>query len=74
MIVKIFLFKTNIQKESDKKLIRQALLQYKGIKKWGIDFESKNKVMRIEGYGVTTEKIIEVITKAGFHCKVLPLE
>ena len=70
--MKIFLFKTNITKESDKKIIGQALQQYRGVKKWSIDFETKNKLLRIDGYGVSPEKIIDAILKVGFQCKLLP--
>ena len=66
--MKIFMFKTNI-KESEKKMIGDILSQYRGIKKWKIDFENKNNVLQVDCYGVTEQKIIASIKAAGYDCK-----
>ena len=66
--MKIFMFRTNC-KVSDKKIIGEILNQYKGIKKWDINLENKNKVLRVEGWGVTAQKIITSIKASGFKCK-----
>ena len=68
--MKIFMFKTNI-KASDKKMIGKILSQYKGIKKWKIDFENRNKVLQVEGWGITAQKIIASIKATGCACEEL---
>lgn len=54
---------------SEKEKIGEILRQYKGVKKWKIDFENKNKPLRVEGYGVTAQKIITSLRGAGFKCE-----
>jgi copper chaperone CopZ len=66
--MKIFVFKTNIFK-SDQEKIEGIFSQYKGIVKWEIDFESKNNVLQVKGYGVTAQKIIASIKEAGYLCE-----
>jgi len=64
--MRIFRFKTNIIK-SDLVKIGKLLSQYKGIK-WTIDFESKNNILQVNGYGVSQKEIITSIKAAGFEC------
>jgi len=70
--VKIFLFQTNIR-ASQKKYVGEILSQFKGVKKWKIDFERPNKPLRVEGYGVTAQKIIAALKQAGFECEEINL-
>ena len=67
--MKILVFQTNIRKPSDKKVNEEILKQYKGISKWNIDFEDHEKVLCVEGYGITAQAIITSINDAGFLCK-----
>ena len=66
--MKIYMFKTNILTPSDKRKVKEALRQYTGIYKWKVDFTHPYKVLQVEGYGVTAQKIIASIREAGFLC------
>ena len=67
--MRIFRFKTNIFK-SDQEKIAEILGQYKGMR-WKIDFESKNNILQVNGYGITAQKIIVSIKAAGYECQEL---
>ena len=67
--MKILIFKTNIDSKKHKIVIEDVLKQHKGISKWSIDFEDKNNILRIDGYGITAQKIIKTINEAGFKCE-----
>jgi hypothetical protein len=67
--MKIFRFQTNIKKSSEKKVVEKILKQYKGISKWNIDLKDKDKILHIEGYGITAQAIITAIMETGLLCK-----
>jgi hypothetical protein len=41
------------------------------IKKWNVDCEDVSKVLRVEAHDMSPHEIIEIITKAGYHCAEL---
>ena len=52
-------------------ILMAAAAKTHGIKKWKIDFENRNKVLQVDCYGVTAQKIIASIKAAGYECKEL---
>lgn len=67
--MKIFVFKTNLKNEYQKEMITPAIKQIQGIKKWNVDFDDKNKALRIEGHGLNAKYIESVVRSAGFECE-----
>lgn len=69
--MKIVVYKTNLKNEYQKEMITPVIEQIKGITRWSIDFEDKDKVLRIEGHGLKSKQIEADIIKAGFECEIL---
>ena len=67
--MKIFVFKTNLKNDYQKEMIAPVIKQIKGVTRWTVDFEDKNKVLRIEGHGLNSKHIQSEITNAGFECE-----
>ena len=65
------LFKTNFRNEYQKQMITPVICQIEGVKHWSIDFEDKDKILRIEGLGLNSKSIEQEIINAGFDCKIL---
>ena len=69
--MKIFIFKTNIETEEQKEMLGPILNQFKGINRWQVDLNDKNKEMRIEGHGLQPEKIKSMLSTVGIKCKIM---
>lgn len=69
--MKIIVFKTNLRNEYQKEMIAPVILQIKGVTRWSIDFDNKDKVLRIEGHGLMAAQIAAGIIEAGFECETL---
>jgi copper chaperone CopZ len=67
--MKIFVFKTNLKNEYQKEMITPAIKQIHGITKWNVDFDDKNRALRIEGHGLNSKHIESVVRTAGFECE-----
>ena len=67
----ILVFKTDIKLEDFIKL--QTLLNnLPGILQWNLDTEDIDNVLRIESTDVDSNKIINLISQAGYYCQELP--
>ncbi len=69
---KILAFKTSIRFKKDVKKLEQMLNQFIGNKRWNIDLDDIDKVLRIETETLTTQDIVHVINQAGYFCEELP--
>ena len=58
--------KTNLMCEGCKSRITPFLDGEKQIKSWQINLEDENKVLTVEGEGISGEDIIEILKKAGY--------
>lgn len=65
--MKIFQFKTNINSVQQQEKIKPLLHEIKGITRWSIN----NNAMQVEGYGIKPEKIIDIVTSAGYTCTII---
>lgn len=70
--LEILVFRTNIRFKKDLRLIGPALNDQPGIRRWNVDREDTDKVLRIESRTLQAEDVIRIITKAGFFCEELP--
>ena len=64
-------FKTNVQKISESRLLIQKLFEKFQIDKISFDLEDCDKVLRIEGKYISPNEIIELIISFGYQCEVL---
>ena len=69
--IDILIFKTNIQTENDLNRIAALLNAENRIRKWNVDRQDVDRVLRIESEGADQTKIKEKITYAGFLCEEL---
>lgn len=67
----IFTFKTNIHCNGCKSAVTPFLNKETQIKKWEVDINHPDKILRVEGDFVKPQEIIELITKAGYKIELL---
>ncbi|MCD9015751.1 hypothetical protein [Parachryseolinea silvisoli] len=66
----IFLFTTNIQK-SDLERLRALLEGTSGIKKWTIDLDDCDHVLRIVCQGIDSDALQDKLNEMGFNCQCM---
>ena len=64
-------FKTDVYEEERSLAIVQTLLQYFPDNKINFDLEDCDKILRIEGENILSERITELMNEAGHRCEVL---
>jgi hypothetical protein len=67
----IEVFKTDVKKVSQAKMIVALLIEHFPCSKINFDLKDCDKVLRVEGEHVVVDKIIMLITEKGFECAVL---
>lgn len=67
----ILIFKTNIQTESDLGTVKQLLDAHHLIKKWNVDAEDADCILRVVSQQVSAKEIISLITATGYQCQEL---
>lgn len=67
--MEILVFKTDIQ---DPASARPVLDAEPAIRRWTIDTEDADCILRIEGTGLAPETVITRLSEAGFRCAELP--
>lgn len=69
--IDILIFKTNIETEQDLNRVAPLLNQDHLIRKWSVDREDIDHVLRIESEGADEMKIKQKMEYAGFLCEEL---
>jgi len=67
----IHVFKTNIGFAHDVKKISPVLGEESRIKKWSVDVEDVDNVLRVEAHRIEPTEIISLITQCGYSCEEL---
>jgi len=67
----ILIFKTNIQTDSDKSVIRELLDTHHAIERWTVDTDDADCVLRIVAQRMSATDIITLITRTGYLCQEL---
>jgi hypothetical protein len=68
----ILVFKTNVCQESDLQKVAAVISEDGRIRRWNVDQDDIDNVLRIESSHLHPEDVIELIRKAGFYCEELP--
>ena len=68
----ILVFRTNIRFKKDLRQVSPVLDKEPGIRRWNVDREDTDKVLRIESLHLQPEEVIHLITRAGYFCEELP--
>ena len=64
-------FKTNVYEVEKSNLIFQKLHKHFPENKINFDLEDCDKILRVEGKNILSEKIIEILKEEGHFCEVL---
>lgn len=64
-------FKTNINCGNCVRTVTGFLNEVEGIKKWEVDTNNPEKILTVEGEGVTAEAVVEAVEEAGFDIQVI---
>jgi hypothetical protein len=64
-------FKTNIQENELARQLATKLLMHFPHCKINFDLQDCDKILRVEGNQIWSEKVIEVISTSGYQCSVL---
>jgi len=67
----IFVFKTNLDLDSDVVRIEPVMLQMKEIKRWTVDREDSDRVLRVEATCSQPHQVISGLQNLGYHCEEL---
>lgn len=67
----VHVFKTNISLDHDVKKISPVLGEESRIKKWSVDVEDVDNVLRVEAHRIASIEIISLVRQCGYHCEEL---
>ncbi len=68
----ILIFRTNIRFKKDLRQVSPALNNEPRIRRWNVDREDSDKVLRIESGSLKVQDVIDLINRAGYFCEELP--
>ncbi|MFZ6013952.1 MAG: hypothetical protein ACOYXT_26670 [Bacteroidota bacterium] len=74
MLSDVMVFRTNIKLEADLKKIAPVLNEDNRIKKWNVDWQDIDHVLRIESDQLDAMDVIKLIQRTGYRCEELPDE
>ena len=67
----VSVFKTNLTSENDLRKIAVRFAPDSRIKRWNVDMQDIDRVLRIESQQVNAKEIINNLAEAGFSCEEL---
>lgn len=67
----ILVFKTNIQTDKDKSLIKNILDDHAEIEQWSVDTDDVDCVLRIISYSLNHKQVNNLINGHGYECSEL---
>jgi hypothetical protein len=67
----ILVFKTNIRYKKHLSEIVHYLNSTSGILRWNVDFQDKDKILRIEANNLHPQSVEKVLQRAGYYCEEL---
>ncbi len=70
--MEILVFKTNVPDQKHFPAFSPQLESLQGVKRWTIDLEDIDKVLRIESDGISPYHVESAMNFAGYECAELP--
>lgn len=64
-------FKTNVAEVDRSNLLLQRLLSHFPANKINFDLEDCDKILRVEGENIVSEKIMKILNEEGHLCEIL---
>lgn len=68
----VLVFRTSIQDPKDCGKVAEVLMNESNIRRWSVDHDDVDKVLRVESEHLLANDVIQLIRKAGFECEELP--
>lgn len=68
---RVLVFKTNLTSSADLVQIAPLMESDTRIKKWNVDVDDRDKVLRIESGDMETRDVIKMVERAGYQCEEL---
>ena len=65
------IFKTNVRKISESKILLQKLSEHFPDHKMNFDLSDWEKILRVQGEDISVEEITELLNKENYQCRVL---
>ncbi len=69
--MEILIFKTNVTSKKKVSMIAPLFTPFPTIRKWNLDLEDCDKVLRIEATGLNPGFVEQLLFRAGFICQEL---
>ena len=69
--MEIMVVKTNIRYKTHLKKVLPHLNSTKGILRWNVDLQDRDKILRIEASGIHPQLVETVLKDAGYYCEEL---
>jgi len=66
--MEVLVYKTNINHVNDVEVVRSYLNKQTGIKKWNVDIEDVDCVLRVEVDSDISSVVENIVRKAGYKC------
>ena len=64
-------FKTNVQRKGEAKMLLLKLFQLLPKHKINFDLNDCDKILRVQGKNISSDKIIQLLIKENYQCKIL---
>lgn len=71
-VSEVLVFKTNICEDRDVQKVARLLDHELKIKRWNIDRDDIDNVLRVESDQLDAETVIHLVQQTGFSCEELP--
>jgi len=70
--MQVLVFKTSIRRRNDLARVAAVLDREYAIRKWNVDQQDIDNILRIEAYELSPDRVIELMHDTGFQCEELP--
>ncbi len=69
--MQILVFKTNLTDNKHLSVIKSALNHHPYIKKWNVDLQDCDNILRVESDGIAGDEVESMLLNAGYYCEEL---
>lgn len=69
--MEVFVFKTNIRYKKQLPAVSRYIEKINGIARWNVDFDDKDKILRVEASNISPRVVEHTLEQAGYYCEEL---
>lgn len=67
----VLILKSNIKTKKDAKKVNEIFSQIKSIKRWSIDLDDWERILKVESFILSSENIAVILKQFGYKCTEL---